>query len=131
MKMRQSFRKRARRGYTLLEVQVALLLLGIGLAGVGPLVVMQLRLARKIDQGYNPLTSNFHGAAPTGIPTPFYLAPASSSWARKLGAAATVTATTPVPVGPDPLASYAVSIVAPAATNAASDTVSLTVSVTQ
>jgi prepilin-type N-terminal cleavage/methylation domain-containing protein len=38
-----------RRGFTLLEVEVALLILALALAGVGPLVVMQLRLVKKLE----------------------------------------------------------------------------------
>lgn len=43
---------RRRTAFSLLEVQVAFVLLGIGLAGIGPLVFMQLRLARKIQGGF-------------------------------------------------------------------------------
>ncbi len=41
-------RRRMRRGATLLEIQVALVVLGIGLAGLCPLVVIQLKLLRRI-----------------------------------------------------------------------------------
>jgi type II secretory pathway pseudopilin PulG len=42
-------RRRSRRGYTLIEVQVAFAVLGIGLAGLCPLVVMQLRQVRQLE----------------------------------------------------------------------------------
>lgn len=38
-----------RSGFTVLEVQVALLILGIALAGLCPLVAMQQRLVKKLD----------------------------------------------------------------------------------
>ncbi len=41
---------RPRRGYSLLEVQVAFALLGIGLAGLCQLVVMQLRQVRVLEK---------------------------------------------------------------------------------
>ena len=47
-------RQRPRRaGYSLLEMLVAFTLLGIGLAGLGPLVVMQVKLSRRLARA-NP-----------------------------------------------------------------------------
>ena len=50
--LRHSARGRARR-LSILETQVAFLLLGIGLAGVCPLIVMQVRLSRRVAAGFN------------------------------------------------------------------------------
>ena len=120
--------RKRRRGYTFLEVQVAFLLLGIGLAGVCPLVVMQLKLARKIDQGYNPLNANFHGTAPGAGVVPFYVVPPGSSWARKLGVSASLSTTPPTPAGAEPLPGHAVTINAFTATPG-TDSVTLQVTV--
>lgn len=78
-------RNTRRRGFSLLEVQVAFVLLGIAIAGVGPLVVMQMKLARKFENGFNPQTSYFRPG------TTFYLVPRPDVWERKLGIAATLS----------------------------------------
>jgi hypothetical protein len=56
-------RTRRSAGFSLLEVQVAFVLLGIGLAGVFPLVVMQMKLAGKIERGFDWLPQSA-GASP-------------------------------------------------------------------
>jgi type II secretory pathway pseudopilin PulG len=66
-----------RSGFTYLELLVAFVLLGIGLTGLGPLVVMHLRQAHKLEEAFNDRTT-------------YYLAPSSDEWARKLGAAASL-----------------------------------------
>lgn len=73
--------RRPRRGYTLLEAQVAFAVLGVALAGICPLVVMQLRVVRKLEARF-----------PAGT---YYVAPAPDAWARKLGVPAAVVATDP------------------------------------
>jgi hypothetical protein len=71
-------------GFSLLEIEVAFVLLGITLAGLGPLVVVHLKHTAKMEQQFNTSTT-------------YYLAPASDAWAltssdhawaRKLGASA-------------------------------------------
>ncbi len=103
--------RRRRAGFTLLETQVAFVLLGIALAGVCPLVVVQSKLSRKIAGGFDPQTSYF-GASKT-----YTLVPASDPWARKLGVAASIvqTAGGSQPQGNPALPAYVVTIVAPIA----------------
>jgi Tfp pilus assembly protein PilV len=72
--------KSGRTGFSLLEFQVALVLLGIGLVGLFPLVVMQSRAVASLERRLAPQTT-------------YYLVPWPSPWARKLGAKAQVTAT--------------------------------------
>lgn len=66
-----------RRGFSFLELQVAFLLLGIALAGLGPLVVMQSKQLRALEERFNDQDT-------------YYLVPSPDAWARKLGAAATI-----------------------------------------
>jgi hypothetical protein len=73
--------RRDRAGYTLLEAQVAFVVLGVALAGICPLVVMQLRVVRRLEARFP------HGT--------YYLAPAADGWARKLGVPAAVVAADP------------------------------------
>jgi hypothetical protein len=72
---------RNRAGYTLLEAQVAFVVLGVALAGICPLVVMQLRVVGKLEARF-----------PQGA---YYLAPAADGWARKLGVPAAAVAIDP------------------------------------
>jgi hypothetical protein len=120
-------RRSERWGYTLLEVQVAFILLGIGLAGVGPLVVLQVRLSGKmVQQGFNPQTGYFRPG------TTYYLVPSSDAWERKLGVAATVQATAPGASGatsPD-LPAYVVSVVGPVQKGIGTENVIVVVTVT-
>ena len=64
-----------RRGFSYLEVQTALALLGVALAGLAPIMVVQLRLITKIEKRLKP--SDIH-----------YLVPAADEWTKKLGASA-------------------------------------------
>ncbi|HWE37889.1 MAG TPA: hypothetical protein VG406_15070 [Isosphaeraceae bacterium] len=73
--------RRYRAGYTVLEAQVAFVVLGVALAGICPLVVMQLRVVRKLEARF-----------PAGT---YYLAPAPDGWARKLGVPAAIVSTDP------------------------------------
>ena len=66
----------------MLELETAMVVFGILLAGLAPLVVMQLRQLRNLEQRFNDQTT-------------YYLAPASDPWARKLGAAAAISSTAP------------------------------------
>ena len=77
-----------RRGFTYLESVVSLVLLGLALAGVCPIVVMQVKLSSRLARGSNPQTSYFGptNAADASPPT-FYLVPSADRWERKLGVA--------------------------------------------
>ncbi|NQT13399.1 MAG: type II secretion system protein [Planctomycetes bacterium] len=72
----------ARKGFSFLELQVAFVLLGIALAGLVPLVVMQSKQLKRIEDRLSSQTTH-------------YLAPSDSLWARKLGVPATIQATDP------------------------------------
>src|SRR5262249_29977885 len=86
-----------RAGFSLLEVQVAFVLLGVGLAGVCPLVVMQARMARKIRQGIAQDPS-LGGQIPVQPGVTLVAVPAgdddprAARWARKLGVSASFRA---------------------------------------
>ena len=79
---------RSRRGYSLIEVQVAFAILGIGLAGLCPLVVMRLRQVRQLElrlQGNVVQTSFATGQSQTMLQgTKYYIVPWTNPWARKL-----------------------------------------------
>ncbi len=82
--------KNARAGFSLLELGVAMVLFGIALAGMVPLVTMQSKQLKKLEQRFR------HG-------TTYYLVPSTNRWAAKLGAAAKITTeapptSTPLPV---------------------------------
>jgi type II secretory pathway pseudopilin PulG len=83
-----------KRGYSLLEVQVAFAILGIGLAGLCPLVVMQLRQVRQLElrlQGHVVQTSISTGQSQTMLQgKEYYLVPWTNPWARKLSGSAQV-----------------------------------------
>jgi type II secretory pathway pseudopilin PulG len=66
-----------RTGFSLLELEVAFVLLGIALAGLGPLVVMQSRQLKRLESRFRDQTT-------------YYLAPSENRWARKLGASALI-----------------------------------------
>ena len=71
-------------GLTYLEVQVAFLLLGVGLSGLVPLAVMQSKHLERIEDRFDHQTT-------------YYLDPSDSAWARKLGVPASVVTTPPSP----------------------------------
>ena len=79
---------RGRGGYTLLEVQVAFAILGIGLAGLCPLVVMQLRQVRQLElrlQGQVVQKSFLTGQTQTMLQgNTYYIVPWTNPWAQKL-----------------------------------------------
>ena len=76
---------RRRRGLSLVEVQISFVVLGIVLAGLAPVVVMQYRQHRRLQSRF-----------PTG--STFYLAPSDCRWASKLGVRARLH--TQVPMAP-------------------------------
>jgi prepilin-type N-terminal cleavage/methylation domain-containing protein len=71
-----------RRGFSLIEVQVGLVIFGLMLSGLVPYMVMYTKQLRKIQQRYSPQTV-------------YYLVPAGDFWSRKLNIAATVTTVDP------------------------------------
>ncbi len=96
------------RGYSLLEVQVGFALLGIGLAGLCPLVVMQLRQVRVLEkrlQGQVVHNSWTGGTSTTMLPSQtYYLVPWQNPMAQKLaGAAQVVAGSSAIPCDPGPL----------------------------
>jgi hypothetical protein len=101
--------RQPRRGYMLFEVQVAFVLLGIGLAGLCPLVVMQLRQVRQLEmrfRGQMIETSRVTGLSQTmvimtnGVPLPpatYYIVPWQNPWARKLTGSAQIVELASIP----------------------------------
>ena len=106
----------------LLEVQVAFAVLGIGLAGLCPLVVMQLRQVRQLElrlRGQMVETSRITGVSQTswsimkdGVISPvpvYYIVPWQNPWAQKLAGSAQILPSTTgelsvIPCDPGPLA---------------------------
>lgn len=74
----------------MLELQVAFVVLGLALGGLFPLLVMQSRLQRKLDERL--------AAGQT-----YYATPSTDTWARKLGAAAKITRDAPAPAPAPPV----------------------------
>jgi prepilin-type N-terminal cleavage/methylation domain-containing protein len=68
-------RWRSQAGFSMVEVQVALVLFGIALAGLGPYMVMYTKQLRNLQQRFSPQSV-------------YYLVPTADIWTRKLGAAA-------------------------------------------
>jgi type II secretory pathway pseudopilin PulG len=83
-----AFARYSRGGYTLIEVQVAFTLLGIGLAGLCPLVVMQLRQVRQLElrfQGQVVQKSFLTGQSQTMLQgSTYYIVPWTNPLAQKL-----------------------------------------------
>ena len=77
-------KRRCRGGFSFLELQVAFVVFGIALSGLGPLVVMQLRQMEKLDSRFSDKATH-------------YLVPSSDPWARRLGAVATIQTEDVVP----------------------------------
>jgi prepilin-type N-terminal cleavage/methylation domain-containing protein len=78
------------RGFTLLELTVAMMLLGIALSGLMPLVAINSRGLRSLEARVIP-----GGTC--------YLIPSSDPWVRKLGASATITEVDPGPAARPPV----------------------------
>jgi len=72
----------------MLEVQIAFALLGIGLAGLCPFVVMQLRQLVKLESRLKASTYVYHsvGTATRTVQSNqiYYLGPRNNPWAQKL-----------------------------------------------
>ncbi len=73
---------RKTRGFSYLEMVVALTLFGIALTGTTRLVVMQSRQMSKLEGRLNPGATS-------------YLVPSADAWARKLGAASAISSVDP------------------------------------
>jgi hypothetical protein len=86
-----------RLGYSLLELQVAFVVLAIALAGLYPLVVIHLKQQRTLEQRLDPQTT-------------YYLVPSTDAWARKLGCAALFRTQDPGPPPPRPSSSWTTAI---------------------
>ncbi len=81
---------RKTRGFSYLEMVVALALFGIALTGTTRLVVMQSRQISKVERRLNYGTTS-------------YLVPSADAWARKLGAAAAIESVEPSFPPPPPV----------------------------
>ena len=86
-----------RRGAMMLETQIALAMLGIGLAGLCPFVVMQLRQLTKLESRLVASTYTYNSV---GMPSrtvqankKYYLVPWNNPWTRKLTARAQLLTT--------------------------------------
>jgi hypothetical protein len=86
---------------------VAFAILGLGLAGICQLAVMQLRQVRRLEQrlqGQVVQSSTSGGAATMLTGQTYYLVPWQGPWARKLsGAAQVVQGAWTIPDDPGPL----------------------------
>jgi type II secretory pathway pseudopilin PulG len=71
-----------RRAFSLVEFNVAMVVLGMAVAGLFPLVVMFTRATKKMEQQVH-------------LGTTCYLVPATDTWAQKLGAPAQITTAPP------------------------------------
>lgn len=93
-----------RRGAMMLETQIALTVLGIGLAGLCPFVVMQLRQLRKLESRLvaSSYTYNSIGMASRTVQSnqKYYLVPWNNPWTRKLTARAQLLKTSSNPGDP-------------------------------
>ena len=78
-------RRRARRqGYTLVEVQVAFMILGIGLAGLCPLVEMQLRQVRVLEKRLQGQVIQTQTGQTMLEANTYYIVPWTNPWTQKL-----------------------------------------------
>ena len=83
----------ARRAVALIEVQVAMVTLGILLCGLGPITALYIRQLKDAQQRFDPQSV-------------YYLVPPSDFWIRKLGVAASIATQDPGTSSlPDPLPS--------------------------
>ncbi|HTQ39103.1 MAG TPA: hypothetical protein VMJ32_08740 [Pirellulales bacterium] len=72
----------ARRGISLIEVQIALVTFGILLSGLGPITTIYIRQLSQAQHRFDPTSVH-------------YLVPPSDFWTRKLGVAAALTTQDP------------------------------------
>lgn len=83
-------KQQARSGFTLLELQIAFVIFTIAMAGLCPLVVMQSKHLRQIEDRFSNETT-------------YYVIPSTDEWARKLGAGASIKTADPGPPAAGPL----------------------------
>jgi type II secretory pathway pseudopilin PulG len=113
---RASAGSRTRYGYALLEVQVAFAVLGIGLAGLCPFVVMQLRQVRQLElrlQGQVVQTSA-GGVTHTMLQgNTYYIVPWTNVWTQKLTGSGQIltSATSPCDPGNSAMGNYPITMV--------------------
>jgi len=105
------------RGFTLLELQVAIVLLAFGVVTLASLLATQTRLLKRLQTGYGPGST-------------VYVTRSNDPWVQKLSAPARVT-TTPITQSPAPTVTAAndVSIVSQES-DLKAETVTVTVDVT-
>jgi Tfp pilus assembly protein PilV len=102
---------RRRRGSSLLEVQMAFAVLGIGLAGICPFVVMQLRQVRWLEQQLQGqvFNSRVGEAMWTNLGSDgrqgqtYYLVPWQNPWTQKLASSAPILTSVTNSCDPGPL----------------------------
>ncbi len=99
----------ARRGQTLLEVQVSFVLLMIGMAGICRVVVMQLRQVRQLELRLEAQVVNTRLGQTMLSGQPYYLVPWQNPWAQKLAGSGQILgwATNPCDPGTLPVPSSA------------------------
>jgi hypothetical protein len=85
--LRHRRRARGHFGFTILELEVAMVVFGVALTGFCPLIVMYSKQLRSLESRFNPRST-------------YYLVPSADAWARKLGAAATIATQAPTPSTP-------------------------------
>jgi prepilin-type N-terminal cleavage/methylation domain-containing protein len=93
-----------RRGFTLLEFSVAMVLFGIALAGIYPLAIMHSRIQRELENRYATSNQPFWKSSQAWylVPSTDTTHPSSTQWARKLGAATSLLQTDPGPLPAPP-----------------------------
>ncbi|MGO9600634.1 MAG: hypothetical protein ACLP7Q_21860 [Isosphaeraceae bacterium] len=96
--------KSRRRGAMMLETQIALVVLGIGLAGLCPFVVMQLRQLTKLESRLVAYTYTYNSVGMASRTAQsnqsYYLVPWNNPWTRKLTARAQLLTTSSNPGDP-------------------------------
>jgi hypothetical protein len=104
---RSGGRHSSRRGVTLLEVQIAFAMLGVALAGLAPLVVMQLRQVRQLElrlEGQVVQTSASSGTSQMMLAgQPYYIVPWQNVWVQKLAGSGQILTSSTSPCDPGPL----------------------------
>lgn len=78
-----------RSGFSLLELEIAVVIFGIALSGLAPHTVMYIKHLNRLQERFSPQHE-------------YYLSPSSDVWARKLGAAASLSSSDPGPVSATP-----------------------------
>src|SRR5271168_2259390 len=71
-----------RRGYSMLEMEIAFGVFGVILAGLCPVVVAELRHVKKLESRFQPSVN-------------YYVVPRPEPWTQKLAGTASVTTTAP------------------------------------